>query len=154
MNIDTTGLRTTGNCVMADVSNAEMTRASLQAARELGVPLEEGTIPPGASSDHAPFARNGPGLDIGRSAMFNMPGALLPQRSYFTSRSSTEVLFMSSCELIDLWDYVGGCFCIPTGNLHGPRDSADKVDPTRLWQSYAVLHEVLMDGEREGLPLP
>lgn len=153
VNVDTTGLSTTGNCVMSDVSNDAMTKAALEASKTLGVELDEGSLPPGASSDHAVFARNGPGLDIGRSAMFNLPGALLPQRSYFTSRSETEVLFLSACELIDIWDYVGGCLCLPTGNLHGPRDSADKVDPIRLWETYAVLEEVLMRGEEEGLPL-
>ena len=153
VNVDTTGLSTTGNCLV-EVGSADTRRAALAAADELDVPLQVTPLPPGASSDHAPFEKNGPGRDVGRSFLFNLPGALLPQRSYFTSRSETEVLFMSACELIDVWDYVGGCLCLPTGNLHGPRDSAEKVDPERLWQSYAVLREVLLKGEAEGLPLP
>ena len=153
LNVDTVGLATTDNCVMSDVSSDSMTRLALQLAAEGGVPMGAGTIPPGASSDHAVFAKNSAGRDIGRSAMFNLTGALLPQRSYFTTRSETEVLFFSSCLEFDGLDLLGGCLLLPTGKLHGFRDQAEQVDPMRLWHTYAVVNSVLMYGEVHGLPL-
>lgn len=149
VNVDTVGASFTGNCLMTGITNDALVDQVVEAAQAEGVPLGRGRIPPIASTDHAAFARAGPLIDVGRGLMFNAPGGLLPQRSWFTPRVRAEdgrrprrapVLVMSGCsDLLGPLDWLSALLVIPTGHLHGPRDNTQAVDAERLWEAWAAL---------------
>jgi hypothetical protein len=145
VNVDTIGILGVDNCVYDDHSDPEWVARLQEAALEEGRAWGTASIPGGATSDHVVFMKNSAALDIGRGCLFGGPGGLLPQRSWFTSRSSAPVLFVSACEVMDAGDLVAGCCLVPTGNLHGPRDRADKVDPEGLYEAYRVLLNLLSE---------
>jgi len=145
VNIDTLGIQGVGNCVYTDHSDPDWVDRVMDAAREEGLAWDTASMPGGATSDHVVFMRNSARIDFGRGCMFAGPGGLLPQRSWFTTPSSSPVLFVSACEVLDTGDLVAACCAVPTGSLHGPRDRADKVDPNGLYEAYRVLLRVLSE---------
>jgi hypothetical protein len=146
--VDVSGLADRPNCVI-DVSDpAHATRAHEAAAR-LGLPLGRDALPTGASSDFAPFQRTSFLHDFGRGLLFNLPGGLLPQRSWFTGSHEAPVLFFSACDLVGAADLLGGLLLLPLGRIHGPRDRLSEIDPTRLWEQYAIALRVIQDLEEE-----
>lgn len=132
LNLDTLARAGTDDCVLADVSDAQLSHRMLYAARDAGVPINVGKIPFGASSDHAAFAHTSFWYDFGRGILYNMPGGLLPQRSWFTSAKDTRVVVLGGCELADWSDYLAGTILLPVGSIHGPRDSEDDIDAGAL----------------------
>ncbi len=146
INVDTVGLASSPNCVSKEVSRASWKRRARDAADALGVPLDEGSLPYGAAGDHDAF-RPGFWRDLGRSFLFNLPGALLPQRSYFARASEIPVVAFHGCEVIDWTDYVGSQVLLPLGRIHGPRDRASRIDPRRLWEQYSIIVRMLEDFE-------
>ena len=72
----------------------------------------------------------------------------LPQRSYFSKPFSVPVLSLAGCEIVGAWDYVAGTILLPLGSLHGPRDSAARVDPVRLYEQYAIAWELVQRLDR------
>jgi len=145
VNVDSVGVSYTPNCVMSGASNLDLETWVLQASRRADVPLQVGKIPAGVSSDHAPFAKNGPLLDVGRGLLFNLPGGVLPQRSWFTPRDDGHVrrlpvVVLSGCEdMQGALDWLGALLVVPTGHIHGPRDRTAEVDATRLWEMWSGL---------------
>lgn len=75
-----------------------------------------------ACSDYVAFKKTSFIKDYGRSLSFNLVGALLPQRSYFTRKKENEIINFSSCDLLDAGDYIGGVILMPLGAIHGFRD--------------------------------
>ncbi len=151
--IDTTGLRSELNCVY-DVSDEEYATRADEAAARLNLPFAHAAMPSAASSDYAPFARNGFWRDFGRGLQFNLIGGLLPQRSWFTGSHSAPVVFFSSCNVLDWGDWLGGLVLLPLGRLHGPRDRLARIDAVRLWEQYAIALELIRDLEaRQREPL-
>lgn len=139
VNLDTLAREGTRECVMSDVSDAHLMQRLLYAARDSGAAIGTAKMPEGASSDHAPFSHTSFWYDFGRGLMFNLPGGLLPQRSWFTTAKDTRVVVLGGCELTDWSDYVGGFFFLPIGTIHGPRDDIDKVDAGALLRDYKLI---------------
>lgn len=148
LNVDSVGLRYTQNCLLRPGTSPELAELALSARGEL--PLGLSTVPPGATSDHAVFAMGGPGVDVGRGILFNLPGGLLPQRSWFTTPHSAPTLFMSGCDLLDAGDLLASLTLLPTGHLHGPRDHRGQVDPERLWEASELLWRTVLAVEGVG----
>lgn len=143
INVDTIGVDWAENCLMASASAPLWVTRAKEAAASVPVPLGEGELPAGASSDHVPFAQTGFGRDVRRGVSFNLVGGLLPQASWFTGRHEGDVLFYSTCDALDAGDVVGSLLLVPTGRLHGPRDHAGRVDPQRLWEGYAAVRALV-----------
>lgn len=143
INIDTVGIASSENCVTRGISSSEHVRLAMSAASDLGVDLDSAVLPNGAAADFVPFRRTSFWRDFGWSFAFNLPGALLPQRSYFTSSSSAPVLNFSACEILGISDYIAGTILLPVGRLHGPRDTARRIDMQRLYEQYAIVHRIL-----------
>lgn len=145
LNIDSVGSSDAPDCVSANVSDPLLAEAARAAARRIGVGLGLEPIPEGASSDFAPFRAHGFWRDLGRGLLFNLPGGLLPQRSWFTRRFAVPVANFSSCKVIDWSDRLGVALLLPVGRIHGPRDRASRVDLRRLDAQYRLLRELLED---------
>ena len=139
VNLDTLARKGTRECVMSDVSDAHLMQRLLYAARDSGTAIGTAKMLAGASSDHAPFSHTDAWYDLGRGLLFNLPGGLLPQRSWFTSAKGTRVVVLGGCELTDWSDYAGGFFFLPVGTIHGPRDDIDKVDAGALSRDYELI---------------
>lgn len=143
VNIDTVGLASSANCVTENVSNSDLLAAARAAAKSLGYPLEDDQLPFGAYGDFAPFRRTSFGRDVAYGLLFNMPGGLLPQRSWFTGPLSAPVINFSACGLVGPSDYLASATLLPVGQLHGPRDRASGVDLERLFEQYAIIRKLL-----------
>ena len=139
VNLDTLARAGMRDCVLSDVSNAHLMQRLLYAARDSRSSIGTAKMPEGASSDHAPFAHTSFWYDFGRGLLFNLPGGLLPQRSWFTSVKDARVVVMGSCELSDWSDYAAGFFFLPIGTIHGPRDGIEKVDAGALRRNYELV---------------
>ena len=139
INVDAVGARWSGNCVIENGTDDVATDLAIEAARAAGVPLERGRIPLGATSDHAPFRRTGPLTDLGRGLLFNLPGGLLPHRSWLVTPHTAPVVAYSACDLMGPGDWLGAMLALPTGHIHGPRDHLGQVDPTSLYQAWAAV---------------
>ncbi len=144
INLDTVGVDFSGDCVTAGLSDPVWMQRALAIAAEQGVPLGAAEIPTGASTDVVVFQRNGFWRDFGRGLAFNLPGGLLPQRSWFTSAHEAPTLNFSACEVIGASDLVAGTILLPVGRIHGPRDDAGHVDLAKLVGLLSVL-EALAD---------
>ncbi len=143
INIDTVGLASSPNCVTEDVSDEALIDEVLKAAERLKAPLDEGPLPPFVETDYAPFQQTSFWRDASLSLKYNLVGGLLPQRSWFTDRHSAPAINFSGCDVVDVWDYVGGALFVPVGSLHGPRDHAGRISLERLTQQYAIIAEFL-----------
>jgi hypothetical protein len=152
INLDTVGIDSSENCVTRGISSSEHLELALSSATDVGVALRAVPLPESAATDYAPFQATSFWRDFGRSLLFNLPGALLPQRSYFTSTSSAPVLNFSACEIIGLSDYLAGTILLPVGRLHGPRDTAKRVHIQRLYDQYAIVLRILQRLEADAKP--
>ncbi|MFK7811999.1 MAG: M28 family metallopeptidase [Maribacter sp.] len=148
INMDVIGVKNKRNCVSSDISNSILSTLALESATELGMELGAGSIPVMACSDYASFKKTSFFTDFGRSLQFNLVGAFLPQRSYFTKSKSTEIINFSSCNLIDAGDYIGGTILLPIGSIHGFRDSINLVDETKLYEQYQIVYNFILKVER------
>jgi hypothetical protein len=143
--LDSMGLAATPNCILDDVSHPGYSGQAREIARELGMPLDSGRLPVGATSDFEPFQRTSFGADFLRGLKFNLIGGLLPQRSWFTGSHSAPVLFFSGCELLGIGDYVASLLALPFGSLHGAGDRASRVDPRRLYEQLSIASRFLRE---------
>jgi hypothetical protein len=138
MNTDVIGVKNKKNCVTTNMSNSKLIATSLEVAKELNIELGKGKIPLLGCSDHASFKKTSFGTDFTRSLMFNLTGAFLPQRSYFTKKKEHEVINFSSCDLLDVGDYVAMSIALPVGSLHSFRDSIKLVDEKKLYEQFLL----------------
>lgn len=138
INTDIVGVRNKINCVTTNISHSKLTELSLEIAKELNIELGNGKMPFLGCSDYAAFKKTSFLTDFSRSLQFNMVGAFLPQRSYFTKKRQTEIINFSSCELLDAGDYVGGALLFPIGAIHGFRDDIKLVDERKLYEQYKL----------------
>jgi hypothetical protein len=143
INTDVIGVKNKKNCISTNVSNSKLSSLSFQVAKDLGIELGNGKMPSLACSDDAPFKKTSFIKDLGRSLQFNFVGALLPQRSYFTKKKQSEVINFSSCELIDIGNYIGGTLLIPVGSIHGFRDNIKLVDEIKLYEQYLLIYNFI-----------
>ncbi|CAI8208777.1 MAG: Aminopeptidase YwaD [Formosa sp. Hel1_33_131] len=143
INTDVIGVKNKKNCVSTNVSNSKLSSLSFDVAKDLGIELGAGKMPTFACSDYAPFKKTSFIKDFGRSLQFNLVGAFLPQRSYFTKKKETEVINFSSCELVDIGDYIGSALLIPVGSLHGIRDNIKLVDEIKLYEQYQLIYNFI-----------
>lgn len=151
INTDVVGVKNKKNCVTTNVSNGELTELALRTAKELNLEFGEGKMPSGASSDFASFKKNSFATNFGRSLRVNLPGAFLPQRSYFTKKKEAEVINFSSCKLLDAGDYTGGMILIPVGSIHGFRDTIKRVDEKKLLEQFLIIKTLAEKMELEPL---
>lgn len=147
INTDVIGVKNKSNCVSTNVSNSRLSDLSLKVATELNLPLKTGKIPPLACSDYAPFKKTSWASDFGRSLQFNLVGAFIPQRSYFTEKKETEIINFTSCDILDITDYLGATVLLPIGNIHGFRDKIEMVDEIKLYQHYKLIDGFLKNIE-------
>jgi hypothetical protein len=138
INTDIIGVKEKKNCVSSNVSNSKLASVSLEVAKELNIELGIGKIPVFACSDYAPFKKTSFITDFSRSLSFNLTGALLPQRSYFTRKKENEIINFSSCDLLDVGDFIGGVTLIPFGSIHGFRDSIKLVDEKKMYEQFLL----------------
>lgn len=142
INIDSVGAQFSPNAVITNESDVYFVNKAHEAARQQGIPLENTLMPSGASGDHVPFSSTSFPLDFFRGISMNLPGGLLPQRSWFTSFHGVPVLTFAAKELIGIGDFVAGLILLPVGQIHGPRDRAEDVSPTRLYELFAILRQM------------
>tara|TARA_R110002126_G_C10409927_1_gene496542 strand:+ start:133 stop:1188 length:1056 start_codon:yes stop_codon:yes gene_type:complete len=143
INSDVIGVKGKKNCVTTNVSNSKLSSTSLQVAKELNIELGKGTMPSLACSDYASFKKTSFFTDFKRSLSFNLTGALLPQRSYFTKKKENEIINFSSCDLLDAGDYIGGIILMPVGSIHGFRDNIKLVDEKKLYEQYLLTFNLI-----------
>jgi hypothetical protein len=154
INIDTVGVTFSENCVTRDVSDPDWADRALAAADRADEPLLQGTMPGGAATDVLAFRNSGFWVDFGRGLLFNMPGGLLPQRSWFTTAHRAPTLNLSACHPVDAGDFLAGAVLLPTGRLHGPRDDTSRVDLARLHSLLRVLLALVDELEPPGFETP
>lgn len=143
LNVDSVGSSGDQSCVIKGESNRDLAKLARQVAKEQGFDLRAGALPLGAGGDHSAFAEMSPGRDVLRGFMFGwLPGGILPQRSWFTRSHEGPVLVFADCNLLDAGDYLSA-LPFAFGRLHSFRDTADQIDPERLYRVYAVALEVL-----------
>jgi hypothetical protein len=145
VNVDCVGVGDRRNAVIRDESDEELVSAVLDAAERAGVPLVAASLPVFGTSDQESFRRTGFWADFWRGIEFNLTGGLLPQRSWFARSHSARTVFFSAEDLADAGDWLGGLLLLPLGRLHGPRDRASNVDPTRLYEAYRVVWELVRE---------
>jgi hypothetical protein len=143
INSDVIGVKGKKNCVTTNVSNSTLSSTSLKIAKELKIELGKGSMPSLACSDYASFKRTSFFTDFKRSLSFNLTGAFLPQRSYFTKKKENEIINFSSCELIDAGDYIGGIILLPIGSIHGFRDNIKLVDEQKLYEQFLLTFNLI-----------
>jgi hypothetical protein len=143
INSDVIGVKGKKNCVTTNVSNSKLSSTSLQVAKELNIELGKGTMPSLACSDYASFKKTSFFTDFKRSLSFNLTGALLPQRSYFTKKKENEIINFSSCDLLDAGDYIGGIILMPVGSIHGFRDNIKLVDEKKLYEQFLLTFNLI-----------
>ena len=143
INSDVIGVKNKKNCVTTNVSNSKLSSTSLQVAKELNIELGKGSMPSLACSDYASFKKTSFFTDFKRSLSFNLTGALLPQRSYFTKKKENEIINFSSCELLDAGDYIGGIILMPVGSIHGFRDNIKLVDEKKLYEQFLLTFNLI-----------
>lgn len=141
INVDSVGKRGEPTCVLQNESDPQLLRRAVASAEAVGAPLEQEDLPALAAGDHTAFNTSF-FHDFGRGLLFNLPGGLLPQRSWFTGFHHAPVVAFSSCRLIDAGDWVSSFVALPFGQLHGPRDNAEVVDPARLGEAFLIVHQL------------
>lgn len=152
VNLDSVGLDFTPTCVSTNASDPGLKGKLLEVAQSSGLDLGTNDVPPFAASDYAPFQATSFAHDFGRSLLFNLVGGLLPQRSWFTGYKSTRTLNLSGCSLLDAGDCVASLTVIPVGALHGPRDTAARVDGNRLSDAARLVEAFLRAMAAERVP--
>lgn len=143
VNIDTVGLTFAPNCVTKNVSDDTLVEEALAAADHLEMPLEADTLPFGAYGDFTPFKQHDFARDLSLGLLFNLTGGLLPQRSWFTGAHEAPVITFSACNLVGPSDYAASVTLLPVGQIHGPRDRADRVSLERLYEMFAIISEFI-----------
>ena len=138
INTDVIGVKNKKNCVTTNVSNSKLSSMALLVAKELNIELGKGKMPYLACSDYAAFKKTSFFTDFKRSLSFNLVGAFLPQRSYFTRKRENEIINFSSCDLLDAGDYIGGTILLPVGSIHGFRDNIKLVDEKKLYEQFLL----------------
>jgi hypothetical protein len=154
VNIDGVGIAGSGGCVTDNVSDPYLVQRMEKAARHIGVPLSRGQMPAIGASDYAAFAATGFVPDVSRSLLFNLTGALLPQRSYFAMPHQASVVNLMACEPIDVGDLVASLTVLPVGSFHGPRDHRGRVDLRGLVHTRAAALAFLREMDRDLEPTP
>jgi hypothetical protein len=152
VNVDSVAIRGSGSCVMTNASHPRLVESVQSVAREQGIGLDSGELPVGAAGDQAAFEQTGFWHDFRLGLLFNLVGGLLPQRSWFAAKRGTDVLTLAACDLIDGSDLVAGTLLLPVGNLHDPRDRAERVDPLALYEQFALLRALLRELDADPDP--
>jgi hypothetical protein len=64
------------------------------------------------------------------------------------------VVVFASCRLLDAGDWLSGIVALPLGQLHGPRDNAEVVDPVRLAEAFLIVRGLAaeLSGASAGPP--
>ena len=93
-------------------------------------------------SPNDPFWATSFPIDLLRGLAFNLPGAFLPQRSWFTRLKQMPTIALSAPASIDWTDIVAGLIALPIGSIHGARDRGSRVDPWLLYEQYEIVREV------------
>lgn len=151
INIDVVGVKGKQNCLYTlGVDDLEQKAILIAKQEKLDLGVEK--MPLGVSSDYLPFKKTSFGLDFTRSFVFNLTGAFLPQRSYFTNKKSTKVINFSACDLLDFGDTVSDFTLMPVGSFHGFRDNIKKVDPKKLYEMYQLVFLILKENEKHKTP--
>ncbi len=149
INTDIIGVKGKTNCVTSDISSKGLVDISLKIAKELNFELDKGVLPSMSSSDYAPFQKTSFLIDFKRSLQFNLIGALLPQRSYFTKKKENQVINFSSCDLLGVEDYLGSILLMPIGTIHGFRDNIKLVDEKKLYEQFILTFELIKTLDRK-----
>lgn len=148
INVDSVGKRGEPTCLVRNQSAPALAARAKAAAGRAGVPLQEEDLPFLAAGDHSAFAETSFAHELGRGLLFNGLAGLLPQRSWFTGLHAAPVIAFFSCRLLDAGDWLAGVVGLPLGQLHGPRDNATVVDPTRLTEAFLIVRELVEELSR------
>ncbi len=153
INTDAVGVKSKTNCVTSNVSNSILSQLSIDISKELNIEFGVGKVPSLSCSDYASFKKTSFTTDFSRSLAFNVVGAFLPQRSYFTKKKETEIINFSSCNVIDAGDYIGNLALLPIGSFHGFRDSIKRVDEKKMYEQYLLIYSLIKRVEELNLQL-
>jgi hypothetical protein len=134
INIDMVGSKeTSGITVSAEVTAPHLMEKAITISELHHFPLAEVAIPDGGSSDFASFTGQSFLKDFGASLSFNVIGALLPQRSYFTKRKHAIPVINFTEEIkITATEYFSLISPISFGRIHSFRDRPNKVSMKNL----------------------
>ena len=152
VNVDSVGIVDAPNGVVDDErEDPELVDAAAAIARRRGFDLRRWSLPRWlASSDDDPFWATSFPIDLLRGLAFNLGGALLPQRSWFTGLKHMPTVSFASPDCFDWTDIVGGLIGLPIGTIHGPRDRCSRVDPWRLYEQFEVVRELTEEGAAQA----
>ena len=154
INIDCIGVKDERFGIVNAKNDPHLTRLSIETAKENNLDLVLINNVSGVS-DNAPFNKTSTATDFGRSFMFNLPGAFLPQRSYFTKPKSVPTLFFSSTaitkfHILDFFNFYLP-IAIPSGNYHNYSDNLFKLDQVKLYEGYSLINGLLLKIEEQRL---
>lgn len=139
INIDMVGSKkTSGITVSAEVTDTHLLNQAKNISTLHHYQLAEVPIPDGGSTDYVSFIGQSFGKDFAASLSFNVFGALLPQRSYFTKRKAaipiinfTEEIKITSAELLSMLSPVS------FGRIHSFHDRPKEVSIKNLVEHAA-----------------
>jgi hypothetical protein len=98
----------------------------------------------GGTSDFEAFSGTSFGKDFLKSLKFNLIGAFIPQRSYFTKPKRSIPLINFSDRLdISFSETVSGFSPLSFGKIHSFRDRQNKIDPMHLKNYILILREMI-----------
>jgi hypothetical protein len=154
INIDCIGVKNERLAIINNDCDPHLLRLSIETAKEkeIDLVLIAGTL---GMSDNTPFNKTNFALDFGRSLLFNLPGAFLPQRSYFTKEKTAPTIFFSSTEVlnssfINLFNPLLP-IAIPSGSIHSYSDNLSKIDIMQLYEGYRLIDGLIMKIEEMRL---
>ena len=137
----------TGTCISGDAGDPERARFLRRALRRgdarIGI-SGSGQYP---VSDYAALRAWSFSQDVAMGVSHNLVGGLLPQRSWFGTPHAIPIAQLSACGVDDFYGQLSYLIPLPMGRVHGPRDSAARLDPRRLWEAYEAVRVLVREIE-------
>lgn len=134
INIDMVGSKqTSGITISPEATSPHLLERAKMISEDYGFQLTEAVIPDGGSTDFVSFTGQSFSKDFKTSLSFNVIGALLPQRSYFTKRKhSIPVINFTEEIKITKAEYLSMISPVSFGRIHSFQDRPNKVSMKNL----------------------
>lgn len=134
INIDMVGSKeTSGITVSSEVTTPHLLTKAREISERYNFQLSEIPLPDGGDSDFTSFTGQSFRRDFGTSLSFNLIGALLPQRSYFTKpKDAIPVINFTEEIKITAADYLSLISPVSFSHIHSFRDKRERVSMKNL----------------------
>lgn len=151
INVDTVGVKDADNCLTLGVSDPQLSYLATISAKNLDYTLGHDPFPRTSTSDYLAFQGMSTVSDFSYGIQLNFVGGILPQRSWFSNSETVPVLNFTSCGIMTTSSDFVTSFLLPFGQLHGHRDSTDKVDVKGLYELNMIVEEMLNKIENDAV---